>query len=317
MKAAKARDEANADQRQKEIPIEIGSLNNKIEELKKKIENDRAVQEDLRSTFKTQSAIEQMKTKCQTDLEELKINISEYRFNCQAYRIAPPPPELPGDDTDKRGEELKKIMEGVNDEISGKLEDRERELEKHQDMIRRIEAIVSEKSALYNHGVQSIRQKQQRSAALKPSIDKTKKVVEELRSFEQREQKVPTPVAITDGRPEELLSYLTERVDDIDGHSTEDIPPKIIRKVLKKLFYLVRTLNFSFFNHDMCFHCATTIVLKGKFCNPRAHFCCNWLYFSKSKPVEPARDFSCPCCERKFADQDDFERFQKILNQTA
>jgi len=211
--AAKNRDGANADPRRKDIPVEITSLTNKIDDIKIKIENDKVVQQDLRRTFETQSAIEQMKGQCQTELEELKEKVSDYRFQFQAYKVSPPPSDLPGDDTDKRGEELKKIMESVSEEITDKFDDRERELIKNQDAIRRIEAIVSEKSALYNHDIQSIRSKQQRLGGLKPSIERTRQVVEELRSFELRDQKVPTPVAITDARPEALLSYLTDRVD--------------------------------------------------------------------------------------------------------
>ena len=61
VKAAKERDDANANPRRKEIPIEIQSIGNKIEDLKVKIKNDTEVQQDLRRTFETQSAIEQLK----------------------------------------------------------------------------------------------------------------------------------------------------------------------------------------------------------------------------------------------------------------
>jgi DNA repair protein RAD50 len=238
--AAKNRDDANANPRRKDIPIEIASTTNKIDDLKTKIQNDTVVQQDLRRTFETQSAIEQLKGQCQTELEELKEKISDYRFQFQAYKISSPPSDLPGDDSDKRGEELKKIIEIVSDEINDKFEDRERELTKNQDTIRRIEAIVSEKSALYNHDIQSIRSKQQRIAVLKPSIEKTRQAVEELRSFEARDEEISTPVTITESRPEELLSYLTERIEEIEGHSTEGIPPHMIKKIMKKLFKLVR-----------------------------------------------------------------------------
>ena len=246
IEAAKNRDESNSDPRRKDIPIEIASTTNKIDDLKIKIQNDTVIQQDLRRTFETQSAIEQMKGQCQTEIEELKEKISEYRFQFQAYKISPPPQDLPGADIDKRGEELKKVMETVSDEINDKFEERDRELTKTRDTIRRIEAIVSEKSALYNHDIQSIRNKQHRMSGLKPSIEKTRQVVEELRSFEARDEGISTPVAITENRPEELLSYLTERIGDIEGQSIEGISPDMIKRVMKKLFKLVRLKLLSY-----------------------------------------------------------------------
>lgn len=244
MQAAKNRDDANADPRRKDIPIEIQSITNKIDDLKTKIQNDMVVQQDLRSTFETQSAIEQLKGQCQTELEELKEKISDFKYQFKAYNISPPPPDLPTGDIDKRGEELKKVMGTLSDEINDRLDDKDRQLTKNRDAIRRIEAIVSEKSALYNHDVQSIRSKQQRMNGLKTSVEKTRQVVEELRSFEARDEEISTPVTLTENHPEELLSYLTKRVGDIEGHSTEGIPPQMIKKIMKKLFKLVR-LNFA------------------------------------------------------------------------
>ena len=168
--AAKNRDEANADPRRKDIPIQIASITNKIEDLKTKIQNDTVVQQDLRRTFETQSAIEQLKGQCESELEELKEKISESSFHFQAYNMTPPPLDLPGNDADTRGEELKKIIKKVGKEISGLFEDRERNLTKNQGDIRRVEAIISEKSALYNHDTQSIRSKQHRMGRLKPII---------------------------------------------------------------------------------------------------------------------------------------------------
>ena len=242
VKAAKERDDANANPRRKEIPIEIQSIGNKIEDLKVKIKNDTEVQQDLRRTFETQSAIEQLKGQCETALEDLKEKISDYRFQFQAYKVSPPPTDLPGTSVDKRGEELKRVMVAVSDEINDKFQDKERELIKHEEAIRRIEAIVSEKSALYNRDVQSIRSNQQRLSELKPSVEKTQRVVKELRSFEAHEDGVSTPAVITENRPGELLSYLTKRIEDIESHSTEGIPPQTIKAVIKKLFKLVRRI---------------------------------------------------------------------------
>ena len=238
-KAAKNRDEANADPRRKDIPIEITSLSNKIDDIKIQIENDKAVQKDLRQTLETQSAIEQKKEQCRSELEELNIKVTDYRFQLQAYKISAPQQTLPGDDTDKRGEELKKIMEKIGDEINVKFDNRERELINNQDSARKIQSVIAENKALLNHNLQSSRAFRQRLGGLQESIEKTKHVVEQLRSFEPRELKLPTPVGITETRPDELLSHLNQRLEEIDNESTEGIPPEVVKKVIKKLFRLV------------------------------------------------------------------------------
>ena len=208
-----------------------------------KIQNDMVVQRDLRSTFETQSAIEQLKGRCQTEFEELQEKISSYRYQLHAFKINSDNVDLPGSDVDKRGEELKKVIEKLSEQINDKFADRERVLTKSQESIRNVEAIISQKSALHEHDVKSIRIKQQRMAGLKPCIEKTRQVVEELRSFEARDEEISTPLTVTADNPEELLSYLTKRIEDIEGHSTEGIPPHMIKKVMKKLFKLVRMKN--------------------------------------------------------------------------
>ena len=248
--AAKNRDKANADPRRDEIPIAIASLTNKIDDLKKKIQNDIVVQQDLRHTLETQSAIDQLKGQCQSELVELKEKISDHRFQFQAYKISPPPQDLPDEITDDRGEALKNVMETVKGEIEDKLGDKERELTKNQQTIRGIEAIVSEKSALYNRDIQSIRDNQQRMTALRSSVERTRQVVDDLRHFEAREE-ISTPAAITEMNPEELMSYLTGRIENIEGQSTEGIPPDMIKKVMKKLFKLVRAIIFDFCHHTI------------------------------------------------------------------
>ena len=194
-----------------------------------------------RRTLETQSAIEQKKEQCRSELEELKLKVADYRFQFQAYKIASPPSDLPADETDRRGEELKKIMESVGDKISDKFEDREAELNKLRDTSRQIQQMVSEKTALYNHDIASIREKRLRAGGLGQSLEKTRKVVEELRSFEQHERKIPTPIAIRENRPEELLKYLSEKLDDIESSFTGAIPPDVVKKVVRKLFKLVST----------------------------------------------------------------------------
>jgi len=234
--AAKKRDEANADPRRKDIPIEITSLSNKIDVIKIEIENDKAVQKDLRQTLETQSAIEQKKEQCRSELEELNIKVTDYRFQLQAYKIPAPPQTLPGDDIDKRGEELKMIMEKIGDEINVKFDDRERELFNNQDGTRKIQSVIAENKALLKHNLQSSRALRQRLGGLQQSVEKTKQVVEQLRSFEPRELKLPTPVGITETRPDELLSHLTQRLEEIDNESTEGVPPEVVKKVIRKLF---------------------------------------------------------------------------------
>ena len=106
------------------------------EDLKLKIQNDMVVQQDLRSTFETQSAIEQLKGRCQTEFEDLKEKISDYKFQLEGYRIASNSADLPGSDVDIRGEELKRAVQSLSEKINDQLADRERVLTKNQDSLR-------------------------------------------------------------------------------------------------------------------------------------------------------------------------------------
>ena len=120
---------------------------------------------------------------------------------------------------------------------------------KNQDVTRNIQSVIAEKTALLNHNTQKARSIRQRLIGLEPSIEKTKQIVEELRTFENRELQIPTPIAIKDTRPEELLSYLDERIQTLDDESMEGIPPAAVKKVIKKLFQMVSldsVLSFGF-----------------------------------------------------------------------
>lgn len=239
-KAAKQRDEANADPRRKAIPIELASLDNKIDDVKAKIERDKVVQQDLRRTAETQNAIQVMKDQCAKELDILQEDIQEFNFQFQLSRVTPPPKELPTANDDQRGDGLKKIMEKIHDDVERKLRGKEAELEKYNDAVRRLEQVVSEKSALLKHDQQTLMSKRPRFVQLDASVGKARQVVAEMRQVEPRLLGFQTPTAISETKPQDLLNYLTKRLEEIEGQSTEGIGSGDLKKIMLKLFHQVR-----------------------------------------------------------------------------
>jgi DNA repair protein RAD50 len=242
--ASKKRDEANANPKRKDIPIEIASLTNKMEEIKVKIEGDKTIQNELFQLQEQQIQIDQIKKSADQELEKLQedIKLDSNSLQFRAYKIKPPTTDLPTRDVDKAGEQVKKLMNSLHDEIQERLEERDSELGKTNDDVRRLTAVVSEKNALLHQDKQSIGSIKVRMDQLQSNLDKTEQVVQELRVFEGSGFNFDA----TAKDPQKLLDHLTDTVEKMDSESTEGIPQTAIRKVMNKLLKQVRRLCSKF-----------------------------------------------------------------------
>lgn len=236
--ASKKRDEANANPKRKDIPIEISSLTMKMEEIKVKIEGDKTVQNELFQLQEQQIQIDQIKKSADQELEKLQedIKIDSNSLQFRAYKIKPPTTDLPTRDVDKVGEQVKKLMYGLHDDIQERLEERDSELGKTNDDVRRLTAVVSEKNALLQQDKQSIGSIKARMDQLQSNLDTTEQVVQEIRAFEGS----GFSFDVTTKDPQKLLDYLTDTIEKMDSESTEGIPQNAIRKVMNKLLKQVR-----------------------------------------------------------------------------
>jgi chromosome segregation ATPase len=248
-KMAKQRDEANADPRREAIPIELGSLQSKIDNIKNKIDTEKAIEKDLRELQEHEFQIQNSKKQADSDLDQLQEDIKQdsCSYNFTTYKVEAPPAELPNRRDDSKGEQLKKSMERICDDVQERLIERDSEFNDENDTVRRLTAAVSERNALLQQSQQSVAITKNRMTQLEESVEKVKKVIQEVRSFEDR-----IPASLDQGNPHDLFDYLTKRLEDLEGESTEGIPHDAIKKVLKKLFKLVRPLRINIAFHLFC-----------------------------------------------------------------
>jgi DNA repair protein RAD50 len=242
-KFAKERDELNSDPRRTDIPTEIRSLDEKIDKSKREIEYDQADLKDLRRTVEAQNAIAVLKEQCTKDLEPLQESIQEQSFVLQQYNITTPQ-ELPGaEGSDENGDELTTAMEKVVDDISTKFDLSNHELSRSTEEANRLQQVVSEKSALLRHDQRALTSKRARMSQLdgpNGSIEKVRRVVTSLRQYEG-DIGVVTPADINEAKPQELLSYLGNMLEESESQSTEGIQEDTVRKIFTRLKKQVRT----------------------------------------------------------------------------
>lgn len=239
-KAARARDEMNNNKRRTDIPTELRYHKDEIERLTAKIAAEKATLDDLRSSAEQIQSINVLKEQCEKELENLQEDRGEIHYEWRQYKVSPPPTVLPGIDVDEKGEELKKIFCTVHDEISRKVEEKEHELVRDEDKVKKHQQFVSEKSALLKHDEEALNAKRPRMVQTGHSFEEAKRIFVELREYEQRDLQVPTPAIVSFEKPDTLMEYLNDRVNDIEGSSTLGVPPETVRKIMKKLFRLVR-----------------------------------------------------------------------------
>jgi hypothetical protein len=107
--------------------------------------------------------------------------------------------------------------------------------------------VVSEKSALLSHDQRALASKRARMSQLdgpNGSIEKVRRVVTSLRQYEG-DIGVVTPADINEAKPQELLSYLGNMLEESESQSTEGIQQDTVRKIITRLKKQVRTDFFS------------------------------------------------------------------------
>lgn len=240
-KAATKRDEANANPRRQDIPIEISSLTNKMEDIRAKLETDKSVQTELLQLQEHQIQIQETKKLAETELSELveDIRTDANENTWRSYNLQIPPKDLPKLDDDKVGDKLKKTMYDVSRDVSEKFQEKEADLSKSNDDVTRLNQLFSEKKALLQQDGLSLSNKKSRMGVLQRSVDKVKTVLQEVRSFENSSKLTD----LSESSPQEFLDFLSKRLETIETDSTEGVSQDVIKKVLKSLFKMVRRVS--------------------------------------------------------------------------
>eukprot|EP00934_Nitzschia_sp_Nitz4_P008970 Nitzschia sp. Nitz4//scaffold260_size33533//17430//22260//NITZ4_007879-RA/size33533-augustus-gene-0.12-mRNA-1//1//CDS//3329544683//8960//frame0 len=290
-KFAAERDEANSDPRRLQIPVEIRSLENKVDQLKREVDDDKIALEYLRQTADSQNAIVVLRDQCVKDLEMLEENVKESSYSLQQFNIKMPE-SLPGNVDDEDGDELTRCFEKVVDEVTEKYDAINSDLERANADLSKSSQVVSERTALLGHDQRAILIKRERMSKLEgpgSAIDAVQNVVTSLRAYE-RQIGSNTPMDLDESRPQELLKYLDSRLAEEESQSTEGIPSDTVRKIMSRLMKQVSTQGAT---------CDSVLD---------AFLTCSEL---QAKVGEG--QFACPCCTRDFEEEVDFAAFKKQM----
>jgi DNA repair protein RAD50 len=224
--AAKRQEALNNEPRRNDIPVEIRREEDKIDNLKRQIEDDRMALDTLRHSAEAQNTVTVLKNQCTKDLESLQESMRDHSYELQKYNLQPAG-LLPGaDGGDDNGDQLVDLMKTLGDDVKDKCDVAETELSRVQEALDKAQQTVSEKT----YSLKS----QQQSAA------KVSRVVEEL-----REHNTDAVVNLPSDDPRDILKYLDEQLQEIEENDPSSIgTPAVVRKVLIRLKKLVGTASF-------------------------------------------------------------------------
>jgi DNA repair protein RAD50 len=233
----------NNDPRRNDIPVEIRLEEDKIDKLKRHIEDDRMTLDTLRHSAEAQNTISVLKNQCTKDLESLQESMREHSYELQKYNLQPAG-LLPGaDGGDANGDQLIALVGTLGDEVKDKYDAADTELSRVQEALDRAHQTVSEKTFL-------LKSRQQSAATLRAKLDaikgsnsplaKVSAVVDEL-----REHNTDAVLNLPVDDPREILKYLDEQLQEIEENDPSSIgTPAVVRKVLIRLKKLVSTALF-------------------------------------------------------------------------
>ncbi|KAL7578370.1 hypothetical protein ACA910_012772 [Epithemia clementina (nom. ined.)] len=235
---AKERDQANSDPRRTQIPVEIRSLEEKIDSTKREIEDDRMVLESLRHCAENLSAITMLQEQCEKDVEALEETYRDQSFLLQKHNLKPDE-AIPSSDDDPDGHKLVSFVESIFDKVREKFETVKSDLSKAEDDVAKTQRSCNERSAVLSSQQQSLHTVTTRLEQLEGeqgSVVQAQKMVEALRIHEAGIGLSPPS---KDAPPQDLLTYINSRLSEIEEDAPAD-DAEFARKLLKKLERLAK-----------------------------------------------------------------------------
>jgi DNA repair protein RAD50 len=236
---AKERDIATSDPRRNDIPIEIRQLEEKIDSIKRRLEDDKIELDSLRHSAEAQNAISVLQEQCSKDLESLEESMREQSFVLQKYNLHSTA-KLPRSGDDNDGDQIVQVFESIQDSVRDKYGSMSLELSRATDDVARTQHQVSEKSAILASSRQtlaSLRSKLDYLGGENGSVAKVRQVAEELR---RHEAAIGFQTQVSENDPRELVSYLEQRLKKVEEDAPAGEAPEMARKLLKKLKKMVR-----------------------------------------------------------------------------
>ena len=239
--AAKKRDEANNNERKTEIPTEIRQLEEKIDKLKRQIDEDRLTLKTLRLSADAQSSITLLEDQARLDLEQLKEDVGENLSTFQKFNIDNVNISL---DDDETGAKLVEDIDAVVDAIRSKYDSSHADLDNANGKLARTQKSLSEKNALLHNAQSTVQTLKPKLASVDKAVEKVKKIAQDLRRYESS---IQLTCRLTEEQPRELAAYLDQRLADIMEDAPMANAAKSAKKIFKKLKRMVTPQCFVVF----------------------------------------------------------------------
>jgi DNA repair protein RAD50 len=237
---SKQRNEANNDPRKKEIPTEIRHMEDKVDKIKRLIEDEKVVLDTLRLSQEAMSSISVLEEQCAKDLEGLEEALRDHasslhRFNIPSIKDV----SLEGDDD---GGELVKRVGALTDTLQTKYRVEHAEVSRSGEELARAQQIVSEKTALLLSSQQTVTSLKPKLERVSASVEQVKKVVQDLR---RHETSLALSFRVTEEAPRELINYLNDRLVTIEEEAPVENAAQTMKKLFKRLNKLAKIPDAS------------------------------------------------------------------------
>ena len=234
--AGKQRDAKANDPRRKDIQTEIRQLEDKIDKVKRQIDDERLTLSTLRNSADAQNQIEVLEEQCAKDLEGLEEGIQDHVSTLQKFNIPMVPTDNLSLEGDDNGDELVKAFDSLADSARSKYDEMHAELSRDTEELTRTNQIISEKTALMSSSQQTLASLKPKIERVGDSVEKAKKVAQDLR---RHETALGLTVRVSEEKPRELVNYLDGRLAAIEEDAPVENTVQTTQKLMKRLKKLV------------------------------------------------------------------------------
>jgi DNA repair protein RAD50 len=232
---AEEREQLIKDPRKMEIIKEIRDIEDSMEKIRRKIDDESSVLQSLRHTADAQNALVALQEQCDKDIDLLDDNIREESYALNKFEIVTPT-QLPRND-DVDGDKLLKVVESMMETAREKYNIASGKLDRSNNDIVDTQKVIAEKSAIISGNQKALTLLKSRQATLTSSIAKVQRTVEELRRHEEKRGYI---LEITEDNPRELLKYIDEQLEELEEGAPELNASRVAKNVLRRVKKKVR-----------------------------------------------------------------------------
>lgn len=218
------------DPRKMEIIKEIRDIEDAMEKMRRKIDDETSVLQSLRHTADAQNALVALQEQCEKDIDLLDDNIREESYILNKFEVTAPN-QLPrnGDDD---GDQVLKIIESMMETGREKYNAATSRLDRSNTEIVDTQKAIAEKSAIITGNQKALASLKARQATLSSSIAKIQRTVEELRRHEEERG---YSLEITEDNPRDLIKYIDEQLEELEEGAPELNVGRVAKNVLKRV----------------------------------------------------------------------------------